>query len=93
MSDLPPDCLDPLPPFTNVGVDTLLPWTILSRKTCGGYANSKALGYSFRLSRDKSCSHRADRRDELRMQLGGSPLSEVLSNCFVQTVEPISLVQ
>ncbi|XP_063408738.1 uncharacterized protein LOC134692218 [Mytilus trossulus] len=41
MSDLPGDRLEPSPPFTNVGVDTFGPWTIVSRKTRGGYANSK----------------------------------------------------
>ncbi|XP_068213675.1 uncharacterized protein [Palaemon carinicauda] len=41
MSDLPEDRLEPSPPFTNVGVDAFGPWTIDSRRTCGGYANSK----------------------------------------------------
>ncbi|XP_071153733.1 uncharacterized protein [Mytilus edulis] len=41
MSDLPEDRLEPSPPFTNVGIDTFGPWTIVSRKTRGGYANSK----------------------------------------------------
>ena len=41
MSDLPVDRLEPLPPFTNVGVDTFGPWTIVSCRTRGGFANSK----------------------------------------------------
>ncbi|XP_071138255.1 uncharacterized protein [Mytilus edulis] len=41
MSDLPEDRLEPSPPFTNVGIDTFGPWTIVSRKTRGGYPNSK----------------------------------------------------
>ncbi|XP_068216787.1 uncharacterized protein [Palaemon carinicauda] len=41
MSYLPEDRLEPSPPFTNVGVDAFGPWTIVSRRTRGGYANSK----------------------------------------------------
>ncbi|XP_068227672.1 uncharacterized protein [Palaemon carinicauda] len=41
MSDLPEDRLEPSPPFTNVGVDAFGPWTIVSRRTRGGYVNSK----------------------------------------------------
>ena len=41
MSDLPEDRLDPAPPFTNVGVDAFGPWTVISRRNRGGYANSK----------------------------------------------------
>lgn len=29
MSDLPADTIDPIPPFTNVGVDTFGPWQVL----------------------------------------------------------------
>lgn len=32
MADLPADRLDPLPPFTNVGVDAFGPWSIITRK-------------------------------------------------------------
>ncbi|XP_071151533.1 uncharacterized protein [Mytilus edulis] len=52
MSDLPEDRLEPSPPFTNVGIDTFGPWTIVSRKTRGGYANSKTLGNSFHMLSD-----------------------------------------
>ncbi len=41
MSQLPRDRLEPSPPFTNVGVDAFGPWTIITRKTRGGSANSK----------------------------------------------------
>ena len=41
MSDLSKDRLEPSPPFTNVGVDTFGPWSIVSRRTRGGQANSK----------------------------------------------------
>jgi hypothetical protein len=41
MTDLPTDRVEPSPPFTNVGVDAFGPWTIVSRRTRGGYANSK----------------------------------------------------
>ncbi|XP_068213685.1 uncharacterized protein [Palaemon carinicauda] len=41
MSDLPEDCLEPSPFFTNVVVDAFGPWTIVSRRTRCGYANSK----------------------------------------------------
>jgi hypothetical protein len=35
------------PPFTNVGVDAFGPWTIVSRRTRGGYANSKRWAIMF----------------------------------------------
>lgn len=41
MADLPEDRIIPGPPFTNVGIDTFGPWTIITRKTRGGAANSK----------------------------------------------------
>lgn len=41
MADLPEDRIIPGPPFTNVGIDTFGPWTILTRKARGGAANSK----------------------------------------------------
>nr|XP_027215197.1 uncharacterized protein LOC113808077 [Penaeus vannamei] len=41
MSDLPADRLEHTPPFTNVGVDAFGPWTIMTRRTRGGSANSK----------------------------------------------------
>lgn len=41
MSDLPADRLEHTPPFTNVGVDAFGPWTITTRRTRGGSANSK----------------------------------------------------
>ena len=41
MSDLPAERLAPSPPFSYVGVDVFGPWTIVTRKTRGGSANSK----------------------------------------------------
>ena len=41
MSELPPDRLQPGPPFTSVGVDCFGPWQIVTRRTRGGQANSK----------------------------------------------------
>ncbi|KAK7945831.1 hypothetical protein WMY93_001559 [Mugilogobius chulae] len=41
MSDLPVDRVTVCPPFTYVGVDVFGPWTISSRRTRGGLANSK----------------------------------------------------
>lgn len=47
MADLPADRLDPSPPFTKVGVDAFGPWSIVTRKTRGGSANSKRWGILF----------------------------------------------
>lgn len=41
MSELPPDRLQPSPPFTYVGVGTFGPWSVVTRRTRGGSANSK----------------------------------------------------
>lgn len=41
MADLPSDRLSMEPPFTNVGLDVFGPWTIVTRRTRGGAANSK----------------------------------------------------
>ncbi|MES9882784.1 MAG: hypothetical protein ABW185_18100 [Sedimenticola sp.] len=41
MSDLPVDRITPGPAFTSVGVDTFGPWSIITRRTRGGQANSK----------------------------------------------------
>lgn len=41
MADLPEDCIIPGPQFTNVGIDTYEPWTIITRQTRGGAVNSK----------------------------------------------------
>ncbi|XP_069129286.1 uncharacterized protein [Argopecten irradians] len=41
MADLPQDRLTPGPPFTAVGIDTFGPWSVVTRKTRGGSANSK----------------------------------------------------
>jgi hypothetical protein len=47
MADLSTDRVEPSPPFTNVGVDAFGPWTIVSRRTRGGYANSKRWAIMF----------------------------------------------
>ncbi len=41
MADLPSDNLSMEPPFTNIGLDVFGPWTIATRRTRGGAANSK----------------------------------------------------
>jgi hypothetical protein len=41
MADLPVDRLTPGPPFTAVGVDVFGPWTVVTRRTRGGIAQSK----------------------------------------------------
>lgn len=41
MADLPADRTEVAPPFTNVGFDVFGPWTVRTRKTRGGIANSK----------------------------------------------------
>lgn len=41
MADLPADRLSTEPPFTNVGLDVFGPWTVASRRTRGGLAQSK----------------------------------------------------
>lgn len=47
MADLPTDRLQPGPPFTCVGVDTFGPWSVVTRRTRGGAANSKRWGILF----------------------------------------------
>lgn len=47
MADLPFDRLDPAPPFSYVGIDVFGPWTIVTRKTRGGHANSKRWAVMF----------------------------------------------
>ncbi|XP_021358095.1 uncharacterized protein LOC110453467 [Mizuhopecten yessoensis] len=47
MSDLPSDRLTPSPPFTYVGVDTFGPWSVTTRRTRGGIANSKRWAIMF----------------------------------------------
>ena len=41
MSDLPADRLTVAPPFTYVGLDAFGPWSVVTRRTRGGIANSK----------------------------------------------------
>ena len=47
MPDLPTDRLTPSPPFTYVGVDVYGPWSVLTRRTRGGSANSKRWAVMF----------------------------------------------
>ncbi|XP_056017085.1 uncharacterized protein LOC130053697 [Ostrea edulis] len=53
MADLPKDRLEVAPPFTNVGVDTFGPWSVVSRKTRAGSASSKrwAIMYTYLVTR------------------------------------------
>ena len=41
MADLPSDRLEEAPPFTYVGLDVFGPWSVTTRRTRGGSANSK----------------------------------------------------
>ncbi len=41
MADLPPERLKTCPPFTYVGLDVFGPWTVTTRRTRGGQAESK----------------------------------------------------
>ena len=63
MADLPTDRVEPSPHFTNVGVDAFGPWTIVSRRTRGGYANSKrwAIMFTCLVTRGKVKIFRSDR--------------------------------
>nr|XP_022301036.1 uncharacterized protein LOC111109246 [Crassostrea virginica] len=47
MSDLPPDRLEPCPPFSNVGVDVFGPWNIMTRGSRGGSGQLKRWGVMF----------------------------------------------
>ncbi|PFX19006.1 hypothetical protein AWC38_SpisGene16590 [Stylophora pistillata] len=47
MADLPQDRTEVGPPFTNVDFDVFGPWTVSTRKTRGGAAQSKRLGLLF----------------------------------------------
>ena len=47
MADLPPDRAEIGPPFTNVGFDVFGPWTVQTRRTRGGAADSKRWGLVF----------------------------------------------
>lgn len=41
MAELPSDRLEPGPPFSAVGVDAFGPWSIVARRTRGGFSESK----------------------------------------------------
>jgi hypothetical protein len=41
MANLPPERVTPAPPFSNVGMDVFGPWTVATRRTRGGAAQSK----------------------------------------------------
>lgn len=47
MADLPSSRVTPGPPFSAVGVDTFGPWSIVTRKTRGGVAESKRWAIMF----------------------------------------------
>ncbi|XP_060771343.1 uncharacterized protein LOC132882106 [Neoarius graeffei] len=47
MADLPPERLKTCPPFSYVGLDVFGPWTVTSRRTRGGHAQSKRWAIMF----------------------------------------------
>lgn len=47
MADLPEDRIQPTPPFSNVGVDTVGPWTTTQLPTRGGTVNQKRWALMF----------------------------------------------
>ncbi|XP_038588673.1 uncharacterized protein LOC119913337 [Micropterus salmoides] len=47
MADLPPERLKTCPPFTYVGIDVFGPWSISTRRTRGGQAESKRWAIMF----------------------------------------------
>ena len=47
MADQPPDRSEVGFPFTNAGIDVFGPWTVQTRRTIGGAANSKRWGLAF----------------------------------------------
>ncbi|XP_047671761.1 uncharacterized protein LOC125145112 [Tachysurus fulvidraco] len=47
MSNLPPERLKVCPPFTYVGLDVFGPWSVTSRRTRGGHAESKRWAIMF----------------------------------------------
>ena len=47
MANLPPDRAEIGPPFTNVGFDVFGLWTVQTRRTRGGAADSKCWGLVF----------------------------------------------
>lgn len=47
MADLPEDRLKEAPPFSYVGLDVFGPWSVVTRRTRGGSANSKRWGVLF----------------------------------------------
>ena len=47
MADLPRDWIEPSVSFTNVGFDVFSPWTVVTKRTRGGAANSKCWGLVF----------------------------------------------
>ena len=47
MAELPKDRLEEAPPFSYVGLDVFGPWSVVTRRTRGGTANSKRWGVLF----------------------------------------------
>lgn len=47
MADLSPECLQTCPPFTYVGLDVFRPWSVTTRRTRGGQAESKRWAIMF----------------------------------------------
>ncbi|XP_038565562.1 uncharacterized protein LOC119896143 [Micropterus salmoides] len=89
MADLPPERLKTCPPFTYVGIDVFGPWSISTRRTRGGQAESKrwAIMFSCMSSRavhievieamdTSSCINALRRFFALR-----GPAKQLLSNC------------
>lgn len=51
MSDLPTNRCKPIPPFLYVGVDTFGPWLVAFRRTRGGSAELKTMGFACLVTR------------------------------------------
>lgn len=56
MANLPKDRLSIEPPFTSVGIDVFGPWSVVSRKTRGGCAESKRWAVMFSAQFTSRCS-------------------------------------
>ncbi|VDI17173.1 Hypothetical predicted protein [Mytilus galloprovincialis] len=90
MSDLPADRLSPIPPFSSVGIDTFGPWSIVTRKTRGGQANSKRWALLFTCLSTRAIHIKVieELSYSLTLFVDSLPYAEVFRK-FAQTDEPI----